>query len=230
VGAALVPVLAMFVEQILGEPLVRRVSGRGVQPAQAKSGRHNFRVALIVGLLGFLIVAGALTLPKLVEGRPLNSTPLFGGNVPVVNEVFHDRDSDGIADGNDNCADVANPDQEDTNNAGRGDACDPDDDNDEVPDTEDNCRTEANPGQEDADGDGLGDACDDDPGTGDGNGTDTDADGDGIPDADDNCLEVANTEQENFDGDEHGDACDDDDDGDGVTDDVDNAPLDPNVT
>jgi hypothetical protein len=38
-----------------------------------------------------------------------------------------DRDADGICNVDDNCADVANPDQEDTDTDGEGDACDPND-------------------------------------------------------------------------------------------------------
>ena len=49
----------------------------------------------------------------------------------------------------DNCPQVENPDQADTDGDGRGDACD-------------NCRVIANPEQLDSDGDKLGDACDDD--------------------------------------------------------------------
>jgi hypothetical protein len=116
-------------------------------------------VALVVGLIGFLIVGAVLTVPRLADGVPLAATPLFGGQVPVIEP---DNDGDGIADAGDNCPDVYNPDQADTNGTGRGDACDPDDDNDGVPDTDDNCRAVHNPAQEDGDDDGLGDACDDD--------------------------------------------------------------------
>jgi hypothetical protein len=73
-----------------------------------------------------------------------------------------DTDDDGVADSEDNCPEVANPDQEDTDEDGVGDACDPDlidTDEDGVVDSEDNCPEVANPDQEDADGDGIGDAC-----------------------------------------------------------------------
>jgi hypothetical protein len=57
-----------------------------------------------------------------------------------------DLDDDGIADDEDNCPEVANPDQEDSDDDGVGDVCD-------------NCPDVANPDQEDEDDDGVGDAC-----------------------------------------------------------------------
>ena len=60
----------------------------------------------------------------------------------------------------DNCPDVYNPSQQDTDSDGLGDACDDDDDNDGKLDAADNCPLVANPDQEDTDEDGIGDACD----------------------------------------------------------------------
>ena len=71
------------------------------------------------------------------------------------------RDGDGIDDAQDNCPDIDNPQQEDTDADGRGDACDEDDDGDGVPDAGDNCPLAANADQRDSDADGAGDACDD---------------------------------------------------------------------
>jgi len=72
-----------------------------------------------------------------------------------------DPDGDGIStNAGDNCPDVANDDQANTDGDGQGNACDADDDNDNVADDADNCQFTANPNQQDLDGDGMGSACD----------------------------------------------------------------------
>jgi len=114
-----------------------------------------------------------------------------------------DTDGDGIPDRRDNCPVTYNPDQDDTEDDGAGDICDPDDDNDGVDDVADNCMFTPNPTQLESDGDGFGDACD-------------------------NCVAVHNPGQENADGDALGDDCDTDDDNDGLDDGSDNCPLDAN--
>lgn len=116
-----------------------------------------------------------------------------------------DQDGDGICTVEDNCPDVANPDQSDSDNDGSGDACDADTDGDGVDDGADNCPFTANPDQSDIDSDGLGNVCDGDP------------DGDGVADAD-NCPLVPNPFQEDTDSDGVGDDCDEDDDNDGICD------------
>lgn len=74
-----------------------------------------------------------------------------------------DVDQDTIPDSDDNCPFDFNPNQDDTDVDGIGNACDPDDDNDTVLDGADNCPLIANTDQSDIDFDGIGDLCDGDP-------------------------------------------------------------------
>lgn len=107
-----------------------------------------------------------------------------------------DTDGDGVPDYEDNCPDISNEDQTDTDEDGVGDVCDEDDDNDGVLDDDDNCVLVPNPDQIDTDGDTFGDVCDDDD------------DGDGVSDSEDNCPTVPNPGQEDWNDVGPGDACD----------------------
>jgi len=73
-----------------------------------------------------------------------------------------DHDGDGLSFLVDNCPQVSNANQLDTDADGAGDACDLDFDEDEVLNALDNCPLHANPTQSNVDGDRFGDACDPD--------------------------------------------------------------------
>lgn len=113
-----------------------------------------------------------------------------------------DSDEDGIRDSLDNCPDEANPEQEDNDLDGSGDACDDNDDDDEFADADDDCPLQAGTSTEGRVG------C-------------ADGDGDGWATTADNCPTVPNASQANNDDDNRGDACDIDDDNDGISDSVD---------
>ncbi|MBI4238109.1 MAG: thrombospondin type 3 repeat-containing protein [Deltaproteobacteria bacterium] len=164
-----------------------------------------------------------------------------------------DADGDGTPRTADNCPGLYNPDQTDSDDDGRGDACDgKDTDGDGWLDSWDNCPRVDNPDQMNTDywADADGDACDaDDDGDAvadthdncpvywNADQTDTDDDGegdwcdgsdsdqDGWLDLYDNCATAPNLDQADSNWDGEGDACDSDDDGDGVADASDNCRL-----
>jgi hypothetical protein len=84
-----------------------------------------------------------------------------------------DADGDLVEDDVDNCVDVANPEQDDVDHDGRGDACDGctgcepcdvgpdhDEDGDLIPDGCDSCPRTSSSNKSNVDGDDLGDVCD----------------------------------------------------------------------
>ena len=107
-----------------------------------------------------------------------------------------DQDSDTVGDKADNCPELSNEDQLDSDTDGEGDACDADDDGDEVLDEVDNCPGLSTADITDTDADGAGNACD------------ADDDGDGVLDEFDNCPLTLNLDQDDEDSDGVGDACD----------------------
>jgi hypothetical protein len=121
---------------------------------------------------------------------------------------------DGFGDACDNCPDVSNLDQADSDGDGFGDACDncinvanldqADIDNDGIGDLCDNCPLIYNSDQLNSDGDGTGDLCDVCP-----NDPLNDADADGFCADKDNCPTVSNQDQTDSDGDGIGDVCED---------------------
>jgi hypothetical protein len=189
------------------------------------------------------------------DALPLDPTEQadFDGD-GVGNNADPDDDDDGATDVADNCLFLANPDQANHDGDALGDPCDPDDDNDGVADDGDGdgvvgdhpCTVDtvacddAFPfdatEQMDADGDGAGNNADPDD---DNDGVADDGDGNGIagdhPCAGDTSLcddafPLDPTEQADFDGDGIGNHADPDDDGDGVVDAIDFAPLDTTVS
>ena len=131
----------------------------------------------------------------------------------IALRVGVDTDGDEVWDDVDNCPDMANPAQADSDLDGIGDVCDDcdptDTDGDGVGDACDNCASVWNRDQADDDLDGLGDFCDNCSLNGDPDQTDTDGDGSG--DLCDNCPATANPDQSDFDMDEAGDVCEDSD-------------------
>ncbi len=150
---------------------------------------------------------------------------LIGGSFTALGEYqkmyiarLHsgDSDSDAIEDAADNCTNVSNIDQLNTDGDSEGDVCDNDDDNDSVADASDAFPLDATESV-DTDGDGIGNNADTTPnGDTDGDGIDNlvdptpngDTDHDSVDNLTDNCPTVYNTTQTDTDHDGLGDVCD----------------------
>ena len=131
---------------------------------------------------------------------PKYDTGIYSITILMPDSVCWDSDADGYGDPGshnppndcpeDNCPDVYNPNQADTDNDGLGDFCDPcpndslnDNDEDGWCESDDNCPFVYNPEQLDDDLDSIGNLCD-------------------------NCPNDSNPDQANVDNDEYGDLCD----------------------
>lgn len=90
---------------------------------------------------------------------PVNDPDFTNDFAETQTVIQADADGDAVADDADNCPDMPNPEQSDTDGDGQGNACDGDNDNDSVPDDADNCLGMSNPEQTDTDANGVGDGC-----------------------------------------------------------------------
>lgn len=192
--------------------------------------KHSRYFAIVVSMLcaGLSVCMGCDDSVIVVDdGRHPPVQPCGPDGCSDCEDCSDDVDGDTIANTEDNCPNVANPEQEDENMDGVGDACSPQDepledsDGDTVPDISDNCVSVPNPDQANSDGDEYGDACGEIIPV-------NDLDGDTIPDDTDNCPRVSNPEQADSNENGIGDACeppeDVDSDGDTIPDDTDNCP------
>ena len=160
--------------------------------------------------------------------RPVNNVVIQ--HAYIAEHVNFDADNDGVSNTDDNCPNIANPQQNDTDMDLIGDVCDDDIDGDGVNNEDDAFPNDGNETTDydddgtgdnadaDDDNDGMNDTSDafpydqnettDTDGDGIGDNSDADDDGDGVADPTDNCPYTANPDQADADNDGIGTACD----------------------
>lgn len=96
-----------------------------------------------------------------VEGHLADSEAPPPATILMPPLESEDWDEDGVSNEADNCPEAANPEQEDSDLDGVGDACleEPDSDSDGIGDEADNCPEVSNVEQTDSNENGIGDAC-----------------------------------------------------------------------
>ncbi len=208
--------------------------------------------------LAFISLFAALAVAGCGESSPASSCEdgglgeLCDPEPGACDDLGGDADSDAVCDATDNCPATRNTDQQDSDDDGIGDVCDPpeqmscvgsggDDDADNWCALYDNCPNTTNVDQSDVDQDGIGDACDVEECDGRDNDGDevvdedfADDDDDGVADCVDICPSNPDTDTD-LDGlADCADACPfdpfNDQDGDNVCGDIDNCPLAANFT
>lgn len=180
----------------------------GVGDASAASGPASISVEGASWLSGAPLLSGEfLTLSArvlVVDGFLDVAVGEVGGTTPIdyvsIAALPLDFDADGVLNYADNCYELSNPTQTDSDRNGVGNACNSaeDADGDEWSDLLDNCPALSNPTQADADGNGVGDACN----------SAEDSDGDEWENSLDNCPVNSNPTQADGDHDLTGDPCD----------------------
>lgn len=108
----------------------------------------------------FVVPSGKFNVLAMIQGTDPEDVNVDNNSaITSMHEPILDDDRDGVANADDLCPTVADPNQQDADGDGRGDACDEDDDNDGLSD-EVEAELQTSPVQTDSDGDGVTDADD----------------------------------------------------------------------